>query len=100
MSQSMQATGEAAAAAAEDKAALAEEGSYAEAAQASGSSSSGFKHPLLQVCDGCSAACSAVLASVVADDDDCMSVVRCWQCKCGLLLGHNFCNHLLHPFIP
>jgi hypothetical protein len=49
MSTSMQATGEAAAAAAEDRAALAEEGAYPEAAEAGGSSSSGFKSPLLQV---------------------------------------------------
>jgi hypothetical protein len=49
MSQTMQAAGEAAAAAAEDRAALAEEGAYPEAAEAAGSSSSGFKSPLLQV---------------------------------------------------
>ncbi|WIA08112.1 hypothetical protein OEZ85_007571 [Tetradesmus obliquus] len=48
MSQTMQATGEAAAAAAEDKAALAEQGAYPEAAEAAGSSGSGFKSPLLQ----------------------------------------------------
>jgi hypothetical protein len=49
MSSTMQATGEAAAAAAEDRASLAEEGAYPEAAEAAGSSGSGFKSPLLQV---------------------------------------------------
>jgi hypothetical protein len=73
MSQTMQATGEAAAAAAEDKAALAEEGSYAEAAEAAGSSSSGFKHPLLQA-----------------------SVTLCSALPCSCLEGHAVVRHGQH----